>query len=243
MKINIDINNNQLLNELYLLLFWTFRYRINAVNNSRNSESFKLEVSNKSRKDEAYDPYLERNHVEHSLTNNETTIHLLKSSLGTGILAMPKAYYHAGYIVGSIGTIAIGSIAVYCIQLLLKIHYELCKRNKVCLFVYMPYHKQTCVLARIVKLISRFKAFSFKFHLSTAREKPHRNDCFFYIHKPNEYCLTGPVYGLPNNSKKCFTGRTSMDAQVCSVYCVMNKIHINQYLFMQITLSDCIDYS
>lgn len=94
-----------------------------------------MDVINKSRKDEAYEPYLERGHVEHPLSNIETLIHLLKSSLGTGILAMPKAYYHAGYIVGSIGTILIGSIAVYCIQLLLHIHYELCKRNK----VRMPY--------------------------------------------------------------------------------------------------------
>lgn len=104
----------------------------NSFLSSHKSESFKLEVINKSRKDEAYEPYLERGHVEHPLSNIETTIHLLKSSLGTGILAMPKAYYHAGYINGSIGTIIIGSIAVYCIQLLLHIHYELCKRNKVC---------------------------------------------------------------------------------------------------------------
>lgn len=58
---------------------------------------------------------------------------------------MPKAYYHAGYIVGSFGTIIIGSIAVYCIQLLLKIHYELCKRNKVCL-VYNIQHVITYYL-------------------------------------------------------------------------------------------------
>lgn len=44
---------------------------------------------------------------------------------------MPQAFYHAGYLVGSIGTIVIGSIAVYCIQMLLTAHYELCKRRKV----------------------------------------------------------------------------------------------------------------
>lgn len=44
---------------------------------------------------------------------------------------MPKAFFHSGYLVGSIGTIVIGSIAVYCIQMLLTAHYELCKRNKV----------------------------------------------------------------------------------------------------------------
>lgn len=44
---------------------------------------------------------------------------------------MPKAFYHAGYLVGTISTVVIGLIAVYCIQMLLKAHYELCKRNKV----------------------------------------------------------------------------------------------------------------
>lgn len=44
---------------------------------------------------------------------------------------MPQAFYHAGYLVGTIGTIVIGSIAVYCIQMILVAHYELCKRKKV----------------------------------------------------------------------------------------------------------------
>lgn len=168
-------------------IFLIFRSSSNAMHNGHKPESFKLELSNKSRKDEAYNPYFERN-VEHPLSNNETTIHLLKSSLGTGILAMPKAYYHAGYIVGSIGTIIIGSIAVYCIQLLLKIHYELCKRNKVCNTHHGHYH----------------------------------NNCCFNIRRPYNCCLTGPIYGLPNNCEKCFTGRTTMDAQIGSVYCVMH---------------------
>lgn len=51
---------------------------------------------------------------------------------------MPKAFYHAGYLVGSISTIVIGSIALYCIQVLLKIHHELCKRNEVCILYRNP---------------------------------------------------------------------------------------------------------
>lgn len=61
----------------------------------------------------------------------DTLIHLLKASLGTGILSMPQAIYHAGYVLGSIGTVVIGLIAVYCMQILLESHYELCKRRKV----------------------------------------------------------------------------------------------------------------
>lgn len=63
--------------------------------------------------------------------NTDTLIHLLKSSLGTGILAMPVAFHHAGYLVGSIGTVVLGMVAVYCIHMLLGVHYELCKRKRV----------------------------------------------------------------------------------------------------------------
>lgn len=64
-------------------------------------------------------------------SDTETLIHLLKGSLGTGILAMPQAIYHAGYVVGPILTVVIGLISLYCMQMLLRSHYELCKRNKV----------------------------------------------------------------------------------------------------------------
>lgn len=61
----------------------------------------------------------------------ETLIHLLKGSLGTGILAMPMAFYHAGYLIGSIGTLLIGILCTYCIHQLIKAEYELCSRKKV----------------------------------------------------------------------------------------------------------------
>lgn len=57
----------------------------------------------------------------------------MKGSLGTGILAMPNAFHHSGYVVGSIGTIFIGIVCTYCIHMLLRSAYELCKRKKVIL--------------------------------------------------------------------------------------------------------------
>lgn len=63
--------------------------------------------------------------------DNDTLIHLLKGSLGTGILAMPNAFFNSGYAVGFVGTIVIGIICTYCIHMLLRSHYELCKRKKV----------------------------------------------------------------------------------------------------------------
>jgi proton-coupled amino acid transporter len=52
--------------------------------------------------------------------NLETLIHLLKGSLGTGILAMPNAFFKAGLIVGFVGTILIGSLCTYCIHVLVS---------------------------------------------------------------------------------------------------------------------------
>lgn len=58
-------------------------------------------------------------------------MHLLKVALGTGIFAMPNAFNHAGYLVGFIGTIILGTIATYCVHMLVNLHYELCKWKKV----------------------------------------------------------------------------------------------------------------
>ncbi|XP_012272846.1 proton-coupled amino acid transporter-like protein CG1139 [Orussus abietinus] len=80
--------------------------------------------------EQPYEPYENRD-VQHPTTNSETLLHLLKGSLGTGILAMPKAFANAGYVVGLIGTVVIGLLCTYCIHLLIKAQYELCRRKKV----------------------------------------------------------------------------------------------------------------
>ncbi|XP_018300510.1 proton-coupled amino acid transporter-like protein CG1139 [Mycetomoellerius zeteki] len=82
-----------------------------------------------------YDPY-EHRVVEHPTNNAETMLHLVKGSLGTGILAMPKAFYHAGYVVGIIATIIIGLLCIYCMRILVRSEYELCKRKRVPAMTY-----------------------------------------------------------------------------------------------------------
>ncbi|CAO1298999.1 unnamed protein product [Diamesa serratosioi] len=82
-----------------------------------------------------YDPYKHRK-VEHPTTSWDTLFHLLKGSLGTGILAMPMAFVNSGYLVGCIGTIVIGFLCTYCIHQLIKAEYELCKRNKIASLSY-----------------------------------------------------------------------------------------------------------
>lgn len=58
-------------------------------------------------------------------------LHLLKGSLGTGILAMPKAFLNAGFVVGLIATFVIGLFCTYCMRILVRSEYELCKRLRV----------------------------------------------------------------------------------------------------------------
>ncbi|XP_062546629.1 proton-coupled amino acid transporter-like protein CG1139 [Armigeres subalbatus] len=85
--------------------------------------------------DDNYDPHLHRNRP-HPTTNFETLVHLLKGSLGTGILAMPQAFYNAGYLSGFINTILIGILCTYCLHVLVQAQYMLCKRHRVPILTY-----------------------------------------------------------------------------------------------------------
>ncbi|KAH8371237.1 hypothetical protein KR093_006713 [Drosophila rubida] len=105
----------------------------NIKQQSTNKYSLELAekgASSKAAKDPDYDPY-EHREVPHPTTNWETLFHLLKGSLGTGILAMPNAFRNSGYLTGAIGTIVIGIICTYCIHQLVKAEYELCRRKRV----------------------------------------------------------------------------------------------------------------
>lgn len=43
--------------------------------------------------------------------------HLLKSSLGTGILAMPMAFKNSGLLFGALGTIIVGFLCTHCVHI------------------------------------------------------------------------------------------------------------------------------
>ncbi|VVC37497.1 Amino acid transporter, transmembrane domain [Cinara cedri] len=64
-----------------------------------------------------YDPFRMRNK-----TNTTTTIgallHLMKSSVGSGILAMPNAFKNGGLIFGLFGMAAVGILCTHCIYIL-----------------------------------------------------------------------------------------------------------------------------
>ncbi|XP_017059494.1 proton-coupled amino acid transporter-like protein CG1139 [Drosophila ficusphila] len=77
-----------------------------------------------------YDPHQHRN-VKNPTTNWQTFAHFLKASVGTGVLAMPSAFANAGYVNGTVLTFIIGSLALYCLHILISCMYTLCNRQQV----------------------------------------------------------------------------------------------------------------
>ncbi|KAF2882621.1 hypothetical protein ILUMI_23547 [Ignelater luminosus] len=79
---------------------------------------------------EDYNPHDYRE-TPHGTNFGETLIHVLKASLGTGILAMPEAFKHAGIINGFLFTVIIGVVCTYGLHLLIRSQYVICKRLRV----------------------------------------------------------------------------------------------------------------
>ncbi|XP_058449870.1 proton-coupled amino acid transporter-like protein pathetic isoform X2 [Malaya genurostris] len=77
-----------------------------------------------------YNPF-ENRKLTHPTSDVDTLIHLLKGSLGSGILAMPLAFVNAGLWFGLGATIAIGAICTYCIHILVKCSHVLCRRAQI----------------------------------------------------------------------------------------------------------------
>ncbi|XP_052752676.1 proton-coupled amino acid transporter-like protein CG1139 [Galleria mellonella] len=84
-----------------------------------------------------FDPHAHRV-IEKPTSYLDTMIHLLKASIGAGILCMPDAVRRLGLINGVIAIPAIGFFATYCIQLLIIAQYKICQREK---RGYMAYPK------------------------------------------------------------------------------------------------------
>lgn len=80
--------------------------------------------------DAEYNPF-EHRQIEKPNTTTGSLIHLLKSSLGTGILAMPVAFKNAGLLFGAIGTVVIGLICTHCVHILVKTSHMVCQRTRV----------------------------------------------------------------------------------------------------------------
>uniref|UniRef100_A0A4Y0BM91 Aa_trans domain-containing protein n=1 Tax=Anopheles funestus TaxID=62324 RepID=A0A4Y0BM91_ANOFN len=77
-----------------------------------------------------YEPFRHRR-VKKPNSTNGTIIHMLKGSLGTGILAMPSAFRNGGLVFGIIGTTLVGIIYAHCVYLLVSTSQKSCKRTRV----------------------------------------------------------------------------------------------------------------
>lgn len=93
--------------------------------------SSKIELAyNGSRED--LDPYVPADHrpKESNTSSFGALAHLLKASLGSGVLAMPLAFKNAGLLIGCFGTIFIGLICGHVIHVLVKTSQQLCVEVK-----------------------------------------------------------------------------------------------------------------
>ncbi|KAF7283548.1 proton-coupled amino acid transporter-like protein acs [Rhynchophorus ferrugineus] len=79
--------------------------------------------------DTRYDPY-ENRVLDHPNTFLGAFLHLVKSSLGTGILAVPRAFKSAGLLVGTIGSILIGILCTHTVHILVKASHKVCEKTK-----------------------------------------------------------------------------------------------------------------
>ncbi|XP_036150354.1 proton-coupled amino acid transporter-like protein pathetic isoform X2 [Monomorium pharaonis] len=69
--------------------------------------------------EKSFDPFAERK-IDNPTTDCDTLTHLLKASLGTGILAMPIAFKSAGLLVGIFATILVAFVCTHCAYILVK---------------------------------------------------------------------------------------------------------------------------
>ncbi|CAH0390795.1 unnamed protein product [Bemisia tabaci] len=80
--------------------------------------------------DEHYEPH-DYQPPGKSASYCEALFILVKASLGTGILCMPRAFYNAGYVLGAVGTIFAGVISVLSVHLIANTEHELCRRKRI----------------------------------------------------------------------------------------------------------------
>ncbi|XP_064535960.1 proton-coupled amino acid transporter-like protein pathetic [Drosophila montana] len=97
--------------------------------NDFNSKANLTEKDQLSQEEAAYSPFDNRD--PNGASAGGALAHLLKSSLGTGILAMPMAFYNAGLVFGAVMTLIVGFLCTHCVHILVKTSHNICRDAKV----------------------------------------------------------------------------------------------------------------
>ncbi|XP_072400029.1 proton-coupled amino acid transporter-like protein pathetic [Diabrotica undecimpunctata] len=102
--------------------------------NSNSNGVTKYKISSKGDVEAAanhatYDPFKARQ-LAHPVSNCDTLTHLLKASLGTGILSMPAAFKASGLSMGIFLTIFVSLICTHCAYVLVTSAHELYKKTR-----------------------------------------------------------------------------------------------------------------
>ncbi|XP_063224883.1 proton-coupled amino acid transporter-like protein CG1139 [Bacillus rossius redtenbacheri] len=77
-----------------------------------------------------YNPFDNRD-VKHPTGDCGALAHLLKCSVGTGVLAMPFAFLHGGTVFGPVVVVALGLVCAHCMHILVKSSQKLCRQQKI----------------------------------------------------------------------------------------------------------------
>ncbi|ENN75522.1 proton-coupled amino acid transporter-like protein pathetic [Dendroctonus ponderosae] len=118
-----------------------------------------------------FDPFKARQ-LEHPVSNMDTLTHLLKASLGTGILSMPAAFKASGLVMGIFSTILVSAICTHCSYILVVCAHELYRRSGKTQMSFSDVAEQACrngpkwahklaVPARLIVLIGIFITYFF----------------------------------------------------------------------------------
>ncbi|EAT42635.1 AAEL005855-PA [Aedes aegypti] len=92
--------------------------------------SSSVENLEKNNDDDDYNPF-EHRKIKKPNTTIGSFIHMIKGSLGTGIMAMPLAFKNGGLIFGSIGTVVICVLYAHFVHLLVHTSQKASKRSQV----------------------------------------------------------------------------------------------------------------
>ncbi|KPI91090.1 PREDICTED: proton-coupled amino acid transporter 4-like [Papilio xuthus] len=180
---------------------------IPPIRTVQDAYSSKIELAyNGSRED--LDPYVPAEHrpSESNTSSFGALAHLLKASLGSGVLAMPLAFKNAGLLVGLIGTLIIGFICGHVIHVLVKTSQQLCVEVKKPSLGYAD----TCdlVFQNGPKPVRKFAPFAREL-ADWALAVTHLGACCVYtVVVAESFKQVSDVYGGPNWSVTVYCGLT-----------------------------------